>query len=494
MKKYWSFSKPLFLFFVLFCFVLLNVEPCLAATAFKSGYVTLKNGRLSVRSKLNTTITDGGVQAVINSTYDPNVQNSDIDSKNLFPYDAVCFNNPQSNGCVNSTTYTISNKLSDNLTFNMSSGVTGGATAGNMIVATQSGQIVVTFVPNQQVPVGGRVRVILPYSSGIASGTASDGIPDADGFDSNLLDGNFTNCDGNDYCGITGGTSNPSITSSALDVGNTNTKKFTLDFVVGTVNLDVGQTYNLTIGNTGNALFINPAPSYLGVGGTHVRGTADSYSIAIETYNGSAVLLDSASMKIVSNDGVQVSVTIPLLLDYTIAGITTGTAPCYSGDTGTTMLNSTTATDASYGSGANASNVFYTVGQKHTVSTNAPNGYTLAVYASGDSTNGVMYDGAGSASTDYIPHTSCDASGCATANTWAAWATSTNNGFGISTEERANVWTRFGVGQSNSFNVRTRTTTTSSDTTNTCYKLSFSGTQGAGYYSGTLYYIATPRF
>ena len=495
MKKCYSLKVLLFLLVILF----LSTNSCSAATNFRSGWVTLKNGRLSIRGKLNSSISSGGTQGVFKNTSDTAQINSDVDTKNLFPYDEVCFNNPWSNGCVNSTTYTVNNKLSDNITFNLATGdtVPGGVLAGNMIIASQSGQVILSFVPNNIVPIGGRVRILMPYAStgGITSGTASDGIPDPDGFDSSKL----TTANLNTYSSFSSSTTAaPSITSANLDVGGTNTNKFTLDYVVGTVALAVGQSYSLSIGSTGTTVyqFINPAPANLAVGGTglHTRGVADSYSIAVETYDGSAVLLDSSSLKVVANDGVQVSVTVPLFLNYTIAGITTGTAPCYSGDTGTTMLNTTTATDASYGTGANTSNTFYIIGQTHTVSTNASGGYTINVYASGDTTNGVLYDGAGSASTDYIPHTSCDASGCATPGTFAAWATATNNGFGISTQERANIWTRFGVGQSASFAIKTNAAAASNESTNTCYKLSFAGTQGAGYYSGTLTYIATPRF
>ncbi len=117
------------------------------------------------------------------------------------------------------------------------------------------------------------------------------------------------------------------------------------------------------------------------------------------------------------NSGVTVAATVAESLALTASSV--NAVNCTADDGAT--VNSVTSTATSVPFGIISPNTFYQGCQDLIVSTNAGNGYSLAVQESSvmKTVNGQFT----------IPDTTCDAGGC-TESAAAAWATATHNGFG----------------------------------------------------------------
>jgi len=461
------------------CLLLTLSLPAYAAGPFTESYVTLRNGRLSFRSTLNGAISAGGATGKINSSGNP-----DNDTLNLFNNDQVCFNNPADptdyDGCTDRTAYTVSGREADNLSFSLSSGVTSGAASGMTMVASQSGKLVFTFKSTVDLPAGSKIKFVLPTVSD--SNKYKDGIPDQAGFDiGDIVAGDLPTI------------SSFSPGSTTITSGTITYSSATVTFVLttATAQLNSGTEYTLTFGHSSDTTkrLINPAPAT-----THTtRGLADQYGIAFQTLDSSDVVQNESLIKVAPNDGVLVSVNVPLFITYQITGVSSGqTVSCAGGTNNITTVNTTTATTAPYGTATANGTTFYDIAQTHTVTTNAASGYTLSVYSSGGSSGPLTHtDGS-----TYIPHTSCDSNGCTTAGTFAAWTSTSNYGFGFScsTSTCNSGWTRFSYSADSPVTFRTTAAPATSETTTTCYRLNFSGTQKAGYYTSTLTYVAVPKF
>jgi hypothetical protein len=364
----------------------------------------------------------------------------------------------------------------------MTNGVAGGVLQGNNVVATQSGRMVIAFTPYQTVPIGGHIKVTLPAAA--SEGASEDGIPNIASFEFGQL-GVAATLTANTTIA---GSGDPTIASSTITYSSSTE---ILNYVTATATLAAGNSYVLTIGHATDATLqlINPAP--VGTGVSHTTGTADAYPVTLETQNASAVALDAAGLRTAVNDGVQVNVTVPLIIEHIMAGV--GTSAACAG-TATTLANTSTANEISYGTSANSANTLYTMAQKHTVNTNAPSGYVLNAYSLNGDTNGpLMIQEAGRS--ERIPHTACDVATACTSSTWGAWTTGTRNGFGFTTDQRTgNEYQAFSYDPATPNNIRTTATPVSAEDTYVCYRLSYAGTQRAGYYSGTVVYSIYPKF
>ena len=471
-------SRPVLAFIYLSILFLAVFPPGVrAAERFTSAYVNLLNGRQSFLGLLTSAISAGASVGVLSTS-----GTADKSTTNLFPNDIVCFNNPASNGCANQINYTVIATQTDAVTFSLTAGVAGGVLANNNVVASQSGRMVVAFTPYQTVPVGGHIRVAIPAAASEAA--SEDGIPNIAGFDFAQL-GVAATLTANTTIA---GTGNPTIASSTITYGSS---AEIMDFTTATATLAAGSSYVLTIGHATNGALqlINPAP--IGTAGSHTTGTADAFAIALETQNASATALDAAVLRVAVNDGVQVNVNVPLIIEHIMAGV--GSSAACAGSA-TTLTSTSTANEISYGTGANSANTLYTMAQKHTVNTNAPSGYVLTAYNASGTVNGpLMIQEIGQ--TTRIPHTACDSGTPCTSSTWGAWIAGARNGFGFTTDQKTgNQYQAFSYDPATPNSIRTTAAPVSNEDTYVCYRLSFAGTQRAGYYSGTIIYAVYPRF
>lgn len=469
----------LFLVFLLLIFIAsLTAQSAHAAVPFTQAYNTLTNSRFSFKGSLNTAIAAGGAIATITGS---GFSDNDID--NLFNGDVICLNGNTGAGCIDQSTFTVNNRLS-NTSFAFTPTLTGSAMAGDSVVSTQSGQMTITFRPTTNLASGSRIILSVPS----ASSGYNNGIPDSTGFDSAELPADLLagTCAANACFSASG------FTVSAV--------AFTAGAATHTVNITTSAalnnttTYSFTLGHASNAKlrFLNPSPS----GTSHVAGVADVYSFTLASWdNGQTVNYDSTNMKVAPIDGVFVSANVELSISYSIndsgngyggnIGSSTNVTQC-NGGTFTTSV-ATTATTVPFGSILNF-DTFYRAAQSHYVVTNATNGYTVTV----------KYDTPLTSGANQIADGTCD--GACTTTSEAAWATATNNGFGYTlgnitgTEAAWTPGTSFRIFGTSPVSIMTKASQTSGARVATCYQLSVDATQPNGLYYNKLTYVATPRF
>lgn len=449
-------------------FLIAPIQPAFATTPFTSANATLSNSRLSYKGNLSATTAVSDTVFTIDSS-----GQADNETKNLFPKDNVCFNNPNAedgDGCVDNTTYEVNSIVSDTI-FGVTSGVATIMYNDHNVVSTQSGRITVTFVPQTSVASGGFIRVTIPA----ATSNATDGIPDNTGFDANAL----TNGNINANIAPTSFTkSGTTLTTS----GNTHVMLMTLSSA-----LTAGNTYSFIIGHASDTTlqFINPAP-YGTTGTNHTRGVADTRSITLQTENSGNTVQDQTILKVAPVDGVLVSALVEMAISYTIGAVAAGTTACSIG-----MPTDSTATTVPFGSIVNGA-TFYNMAQTHTITTNATNGYSLTVAEDG----AMSKDGEGVTT---IPNTTCDAGTPCSDTVADAWTDASNHGLGYTLANISGGHQSFSAPNYKAFSTTQRaimshTEKVSGDSIYTCYRLSIDATQDAGYYFNKLTYIATPLF
>lgn len=259
----------------------------------------------------------------------------------------------------------------------------------------------------------------------------------------------------------------------------------------------VGTTITLTIGSGANTP-IAPA-----TGTSHTEATADTYTYIVKNFANNAdpesdAAVDQTKGKIALIESVRVTATVEPTINFSIAGVNTGTSICGATpdiDT-TTGVNSPLAVPF----GSLTLNTFKDAGHNLTVSTNAASGYVVTA-AENDQ---LSRDGLGVTT---IPDTTCDSGPC-TITSEQDWSTGTNNGFGYSLENVDAASITWEYNDTGTFDARpfavlgTDTPTTlfySSTVANAenayvCYRLSVGATQAAGDYENQITYTATGTF
>jgi len=469
MKK--TIYRSIFFLFIFFqvTIIYINSASQVDAATFTTGYTTMTNSRFSYLGTVASTVTTGDKDVVIKTS-----GQSDNDTGNLFPNDAVCFNNSSSNGCNSQVEYTVGQVLNSS-GFNVSTGITGGLLEDDRVVASQSSRLAISFTPTDVTGVA-NLRVYVPA----ATTNNADGIPDTGKFDANTLGTNIT---ATGVLSISGGSATITNASATYTTTTLGGSKYH-NILVPVETLAAGTQYTFTIGHASTVKdrFINPSPS----GTSHTRGVGDKMVITIQTEDASANIIDKADTGITPNDGVFVSAYVPTSVTWTISSVAASQSKCGTTTSIATTADNTSGVTVPYGTIFN-SETFFNAAHTHTVTTNAGGGYVLQVTEDG----ALKKDG----SSPSIADGTCDGS-CST-TTAAAWATATNNGFGYTLAGTNAAFSNpnYKVFDSTGFQtIASNTSTISGDTVDVCYRLSVDGTQQAGLYYNKLTYQAYPRF
>ncbi len=244
--------------------------------------------------------------------------------------------------------------------------------------------------------------------------------------------------------------------------------------------------------------FTNPAKSA-------TAGTADTYLIALSTTDSTgSTTYDSATVKVAIIDAVTISATVQATLSFVVAGVASATSVGNSYDATDVT---TTATTIPFGT-INSSTA-YTAAQLLKVSTNASNGFYVAVKQDANMTD--------SAGNDIDAFTDGTATNNSTPASWAspsgtAGSENTYGHLGYGTTDLS-LTDLNGTGTTDRFTTAKfagLTTTyeavlshsgpadgTGSDTNGQAYavyQLEISGFQQAGIYSNTITYLATAKY
>lgn len=499
MKKNLIYKIVLFIFIFFQFFYFLKPVPVYSATLLNA-YDTLTNSRLSYKGGVATSGASSGATVIDID----NSGNPDNNTNHLFPKDVVCFADSGENGCKGNVNYTVGTII-DPDTFSITSPLQTSLLGSDWVIASSSAQHQVVFTTVSAVN-NGKLKIKIPA----ANTGHSNGIPDASGFDANLL----TNSNINSYvtvscsggCGATMGTATLTTTSGFHTI--------TIPF---TGTLASGKTVTVTIGSSSDPRyqFNNPAPT-----SGHTQGTADRYTIRIEETDGSDNVIDFAEVKVALVEGVLVSATVEETIELIVSGgqADSGTI-C--GVTRTSSSIDTYPYSIPFGSLV-AYNTFFDAYQTVEVRTNASSGYTVTLEENDqlnkDTDPCDSPSNGGADETDgCIKDTTCDTGSCSE-TTKGTWKTASNNGFGYSLENVTGTDAVFlyndtdGGCSSNSSPffcakqiadmqagetkqpIMSKSSPTASSKVNVCFRLSISTTQPAGYYTNQLKYIATARF
>ena len=310
--------------------------------------------------------------------------------------------------------------------------------------------------------------------------TATDGIPDADGFDrAGLVAGDIT-------CPWGGAAS---VGSTAISAINYTLISCT---VVTPHTYGDGSTGTIVIGGTHQLM--NPAPASGHTVG-QANSTADTYMFYLRELNGTT-LMTTNSGRIALTESVRITATVDPTITFSVgnSGVTTSTARC--GNVLGAGAANTTGAAVNFGSLnlTSANNL----AQFIQCTTNAPNGYVVQAFQSDRLTM------VGSGVT--IPDTVCPSGTACTTTSPQAWTVFTNSGFGYSMEVGnatgatlgipvSGQYKPFGIGYANAQPVLYRTTTPSNiDSAYMCYRITVGNFQPAGTYQNEINYIATATF
>lgn len=494
MKEFKGFEFKLFVL-LLFCLAFLQVFFLLHPTELESANLTsasatLSNSRLSFYGKVGTGNTNPGATTItIQSS-----GNADNDTNHLFPGDGVSVG---VNGALTVGT------IIDSANFALTSGITSGITVGEAVYATQSGTLTVTFTITNDIPANGYVQITLPD----AASNQNDGAPDTaasttdNGFDLNSM--------------VVGDVATTGGTGCTWD----GTETLTAGSGSGHIYKQVTSTactagaITVTFDGTSNDL-VNPAPVTSG----HTQGTADVYTIDIDTYDSGNQLIDNVDVKVAPVEAVLVSATVDETLSFVITAVGIGTTACNQAVDVTTFAYS-----VPWGSLATA-NSFSEAAQQLTVSTNADAGYSVTIEENDQmGKDGTTCDSPANDTADEtdnppcIKDTVCGATACSESEARDWTTAATYHGLGISLQDVDGtdaVWDYDGktaettctsgtfcarqIADQQAGNTKatimTNTGSVSSKDIYVCYRIAISNTQPAGYYYNKVKYTATATF
>ncbi len=476
--KIWKSTIAASIFLLAFYFLVIYPSKSNAST-LTSASAALSNPRLSFRA-----LSSAGSSGTSSITISSSTSYPDFNTNNLFGGDNVCFTNEGLDGCIGDTYYSVAT-ISGATTFSVSSPLTNDVDASGYAIATQSGNLTLTFTLVSAIPAGGDILIRIPVAS---TGDTNDGFPDTgttnttNGFDFNKLEPTSVQVT------TSGGTC-----SDGWDTPVVASASGTITITKST-SVCTGSTVTIVVPN-----LVNPTPYIT----NHTQGTADTYKIGIITRDGSDNQLDTTNVMVAPIEGVFVSATVDQTLSFTVEGVDTGQTAC-----GATTNVGTTAFAVPWGTLAVA-NQFSNAAQLLTVSTNAASGYTVVVEQNDQmGLNGKVCTGAAGESDNCIEDTTCDGASCNYAN-YGDWATATNNGLGYSLASVSGTPAKFYWGGASYFYARSfpdqedsqakqtileASSPVSEDQANVCFRISISATQPAGYYYNKVKYTATARF
>lgn len=465
------------------CGILFFLPGEINAATLTSASATLGNPRLSYKAR--TTAGTAGSSAI--TIDNSGTSYPDNNTNHLFPGDSVCFVNANPVGCIGNASYSVAT-VSGSQYFNISAPLASNVDTSGYVIATQSGSISISFTLVNAIPANGDIFLRIPIAS---TGNVNDGIPDSgtsnttSGFDFNKLQSTSINVSTSGGT-CSGGWNTPVVASASGTIQ-----------IVKATSSCTGATVTITIPN-----MVNPAP----FASSHTQGVADVYKIYVATRDGSTNVLDSTNVAVSAIEGVLVSANVDQTLSFTVAGVNAAQSAC-----GITTSVGTQAYAIPWGT-LSIANSFYNAAQLLTVSTNASNGYSVAIEENDQmGLNGITCTGttAGEANS-CIKDTTCDSGTCSQAST-SEWNVATNNGFGYSLASVSGTPAVFYYGElSRVFssrqvpdyteggeakqNILNATGPVSNNQAYICYRISISGTQPAGYYYNKVKYTATPRF
>jgi len=237
----------------------------------------------------------------------------------------------------------------------------GNHNVGATALAAISAQHVVSFTTNN-VPASGNIKVIFPVGD-----TANVSWPSPNGFSFNGLTSAGV--------GVSFAPSGPTCSSWTITGGTGLVQCNIGTGITGTTQVFI----NIGVNSTSPVL-VNPTKSA-------AAGTQDSWTVKVETYDASALQIDSIKAKIATVESVEVYALVEPFINFVISGLTNAQAVNVgntSGCTNTETINTgfdTTATEVNLGVlGASQINIG---AQLLTVSTNGLFGYSLTATASG---------------------------------------------------------------------------------------------------------------
>src|SRR3990167_9586522 len=480
--------KIILLFFVFSQFAVLFIGyPSLVDTAsLTSASATLSNSRLSYRAGVATGSSGASTVDIDTSGF------SDSNTNHLFPKDVVCFADANFQGCSQQTTYTVHNAV-DVDTLQLFSPLSAALGANDLVIATQSGSLTITFTTNAVIPTAGDILVTIPMAN---SASGNDGFPDSSsavstgGFDLNAIaaaDISTTGCTDANW-----------VTTETIAVGSGSTDH-TIRVDRQTGSCAASSAVTITIDSSPG--IVNPPPITSG----HTQGTADIYTINVKTRDETDSTLDEVDIDIAPIEAVLVSATVDETLSFTVAAVAAAASTC-----GQTTDVTTTAYSVPWGTLSTADS-FSEASQQLTVSTNADGGYSVTIEENDQmGKDGVTCTGASAGeSVSCIEDTTCDGAAC-TESTSADWATASNNGLGFSLANQSGTDAEFLYNESSrTFSSRqvadqevpetkaavmSNAAPVSGSSVYVCYRITVSGTQPAGYYYNKVKYTATATF
>lgn len=454
---------------------------------------TLANPRLSFYG-----VVSGAHLAADTTIATDATDNADNNTNNLFPGDTVSVG---PNGGM-----TVGSIINAN-NFALTAGLTVGASDQAAIYATQSGALTVTFTITNDIPASGYLKVTIPD----AASNFNDGAPDTaasttlNGFDLNGMAKTDVVTTGGTGCSWAADTANETLTVGDGTTGHIYKNITSAACTAGaiTVTFD-GTTKDL----------VNPAPVTSG----HTQGTADVYTIDVDTYDGSDQLIDTVDIKVAPVEGVLVSATVDETLSFAIGARGVGTSAC-----NVPATVASTVTSIPWGT-LSAADTFSNTAQQLTVSTNADAGYSVKI----EENDQMGYDGTScdipaadtADETDNPPcikDTLCGATSCSESAA-RDWITAgVYHGLGISLQDVTGtdaIWDYDGkpaetsctsgtfcarqIADQQAGNTKAtimlNTGSVSGKQIYVCYRIAISNTQPAGYYYNKVKYTATAIF
>lgn len=479
-----NLKKYLFLFFLLSITFLAAKKYVVFSGEFTSTSATLNNARLSFVSALEGAQTTGSSLVT-------------IDTAN-YPSESVLQLQNRDNVLINDTVYTIGTTVDDTNddTFNLTAGLDASDVTDNAVVyASQSASLTVRLTTISALS-GGSFRILVPAAND--DGTDHNNVPDSGGFDFGVFPTASITCPITASYGAFTATSTPADTSGII-VDGVKYHSFVCSYSgVGAVGTPFDGTTEeaFVISN-----LINPAPK---VGtGDHVLGQADTYAVIIQQLDAGGTVIDQTLTKIGVVDAVKVSASIAPQLTFTIAGINAGSSAC-----GVTTDVNTTALTVPFGDLTISS--FTDAAQRLSVVTNAIGGYSVTAAEDdqvGREANACAGDG--SASITCIVDASVTGASHTTSADWTDAGTYPGFGYSLASAVGSPTLAFTYNESSRTFSAKqfadlaatesvqtifSKSTVSSNDAVDVCYRISPAATNAAGNYENYLVYTASATF
>ena len=241
--------------------------------------------------------------------------------------------------------------------------------AGTALITPITAVHIFKFTATDPIPSAGKIILTFPT---VANNTAS---PSASGFSFNNLSNTNVTCYPASACG-----SSITISGNQITLVNSagQTSGTTIYVAVGCTTINASGACTAPV-----PTLINPIKT------VQAAGSADSWTVGIQTTNSSGSLIDNASVIAATIEAVQVQGTVQPYITFTISGVNTGqtistvNAACTGNSDQTNTGINSSATFVNMGSIGSAFNL---AAQNLAVSTNG-NGYTLSATSSGNFIN-----------------------------------------------------------------------------------------------------------